>query len=257
MYSSANIGTPTDENKAEKWLTKAAEKAHPQAQFYLRCLYRDSPLFEKESHKALYRLRLAAFNNNGDAQHSLAECYKTGFGLQQPDHSGAVFWYKKAAEKGHIDAIFNLGIANEHGYGVKQNQEEAVLFYTIAADQGHPGAQYNLAVCYHYGRGVAADMQEALKYYRLAAEGGDTAAIFNLAVCCTDGIGMAKDTAEGIRLYTIAAKQGYVKAQVNLASCYERGIGVPIDIVKAKFWYRQAADQGDTFALQALSQLVD
>ena len=142
------------------------------------------------------------------------------------------------------------------GGGKQPPQTEAVLFYTIDADQGHPGAQYNLAVCYHYGHGVAADMQEALKYYRLAAEGGDTAAIFNLAVCCTDGIGMAKDTAEGIRLYTIAAKQGYVKAQVNLASCYERGIGVPIDIVKAKFWYRQAADQGDTFALQALSQLA-
>jgi TPR repeat protein len=42
----------------------------------------------------------------------------------------------------------------------------------LAADRGHANAQYNLGVCYANGTGVTKDEREAIHWYRLAADQG-------------------------------------------------------------------------------------
>ena len=42
----------------------------------------------------------------------------------------------------------------EFGEGVPENDAEAVKWYRKAADQGHAQAQYNLGVMYYNGDGV-------------------------------------------------------------------------------------------------------
>ena len=42
-----------------------------------------------------------------------------------------------------------------------------------AAEQGHADAQYNLGLMYDYGGGVPEDDAEAVRWYRKAAEQGD------------------------------------------------------------------------------------
>lgn len=42
------------------------------------------------------------------------------------DYEKAAEYYRKAAEKGHLDAQYNLGIMYETGEGVPQNNAEAL-----------------------------------------------------------------------------------------------------------------------------------
>ena len=49
-------------------------------------------------------------------------------------------WHHKAAEQGHAEAQYNLGICYENGKGVEQDYEKAEEWYREAAAQGHEKA---------------------------------------------------------------------------------------------------------------------
>lgn len=57
-------------------------------------------------------------------------------------------------------------------YYCEGNFTEAAECYRIAAENGHPDAQYCLGLCYRDGQGVPQNYAEAIKYCRLAAEQG-------------------------------------------------------------------------------------
>ena len=57
-----------------------------------------------------------------------------------------------------------------NGEGVVEDDAEAVRWYRLAADQGHADAQYNLGLM--YAKGVPEDDAEAVRWYRLAADQG-------------------------------------------------------------------------------------
>ena len=52
--------------------------------------------------------------------------------------------FRKAAEQGHAEAQFNLGICYEDGDGVEWSYTEAIKWYSKAADQGHEEAKFLL-----------------------------------------------------------------------------------------------------------------
>ena len=78
-----------------------------------------------------------------------------------------------AAEQGHADAQYNLGVCLDNGEGVTEDKAEAVSWYRKAAEQGHAWAQYNLGVHLERGEGVTEDKAEAALWYRKASEQGD------------------------------------------------------------------------------------
>ena len=51
-----------------------------------------------------------------------------------------------------------------------KDPEEAVRWFRMAAEQGHAEAQYSLGVAYDTGEGVPEDDAEAVRWYRMAAE---------------------------------------------------------------------------------------
>jgi TPR repeat protein len=55
------------------------------------------------------------------------------------------------------------------GDGVPENDAEAVRWYRLAADQGHADAQYNLGVRYANGQGVPQDDVQAHMWLNLVA----------------------------------------------------------------------------------------
>lgn len=57
-----------------------------------------------------------------------------GQGVEQ-DYTEAVYWFRKAAEQGHPDAMFCLGCCYEDGTGVDQDMEKATELYRRAAKQ--------------------------------------------------------------------------------------------------------------------------
>jgi len=58
------------------------------------------------------------------------------------------------------------------GAGVAKDAELAVSWYLRAADAGHTEAQFSLGMCYANGTGVAIDGKRAILWYRRAAEAG-------------------------------------------------------------------------------------
>ena len=91
-----------------------------------------------------------------------------GQGVPQ-DYAEAARWYRIAADQGHADAPYDLGLMYQKGQGVPQDYAAAMKWYRIAAEQGDADAQNNLGVMYDFGQGVPQDYVHAHKWYNLAA----------------------------------------------------------------------------------------
>ena len=117
-------------------------------------------------------LRKAAEQGHVNAQHNLGSMYAEGTGVPQ-GHVEAVRWYREAAEQGHVDAQNNLGAMYAKGTGVPQDDAEAVKWLRKAAEQGHANAQFNLGAMYAKGRGILRDnVQKAYAWLNIAAAQG-------------------------------------------------------------------------------------
>ena len=66
----------------------------------------------------------------------------------QQDYKEAVQWYQKAADKGHSQALNNLGICYLSGNGVLQDYKGAAKCFQKGADRGNSTAQNNLGMCF-------------------------------------------------------------------------------------------------------------
>jgi TPR repeat protein len=85
------------------------------------------------------------------------------------DDAQAVAWYRHAAEQGHANAQFNLGVMYANGRGVPKDDTQAVAWFRHAADVGDADAQFNLGVMYANGRGVPQDDTLAYLWLNYAA----------------------------------------------------------------------------------------
>ena len=92
----------------------------------------------------------------------LGKEYLEGQGSQKDIRKG-MECYKKAAEKGNVDAQFWLGYVYAQGEGIAQDYEEAMKWYQKAAAQGDDDAQNSIGLLYTQGKGVGQDYEEALK----------------------------------------------------------------------------------------------
>ncbi len=118
----------------------------------------------------------------------------------------AVEWYRRAAEQGHAQAQFNLGVSYYKGNGVTPNKQATEKWKRLAAEQGHMQAQTDLGSMYDTGDGVSEDKREAVKWYLLAARQGDTHAHYNLGLLYGEkGI---EDYRESYIWFYIAAENG-------------------------------------------------
>jgi TPR repeat protein len=151
---------------------------------------------------------------------------------------------KAKAEKGDIEAQYDLGVYYQLGEGVARNETEAAKWYRKAAEQGDATSQLFLGQCYDFGNGVTKDEAEAVKWYRKAAQQGEPRAQYSLGAMYAKGIGLAKDEVLAAKWYRKAANQGIVEAQESLGECYYDGKGVDMDKVGAVKWFRKAAEQG-------------
>jgi TPR repeat protein len=125
--------------------------------------------------------------DDAESQFSLAQHFEAG---PDADQALAMQWYRKAAEKGHGAAQFNLALIYAEGKGVLRDQAAALIWLQRAAEKGHGTAQYHLGVRLHRAsksrRGQEASQLriEALQWLQLAVaqscQGADSAREFVL-----------------------------------------------------------------------------
>ncbi|MBM3845990.1 MAG: sel1 repeat family protein, partial [Verrucomicrobia bacterium] len=105
---------------------------------------------QNDNIEALPELKSRAGNGDAIAQYELATRLSEA---PVPDQIGAFSWFKKAAEAGHLQAQYSLGVRHLNGQGTDPNLVEAVRWLNEAAERGHPGAQDSMGVRYATGQG--------------------------------------------------------------------------------------------------------
>jgi hypothetical protein len=117
------------------------------------------------------------FADTGDpaTEVRLALMYEEGKGVSK-DCSKALDLYRKASEKGFVQAEFNLGRVYYEGKCVSQNYSEAARWFQKAADRGWPAAQRALGVMHFNGEGMSRDRVRACMWMILAASQGNAGA---------------------------------------------------------------------------------
>lgn len=152
-----------------------------------------------------------AMAGNRDAQFELAEIYMQS---ENDDHVElAEEWALKAAQLGHVEAMYWLG----EGYTayakdlLEEDPAEAKTYF-----------------------------EHAHRWLEQAVKSNHPAAIFELANFYRRGDVVEKDIAKSIEMLEQAAKLGEVQAMRDLVAIYEHGLGVDMDDEKADFWADQA-----------------
>jgi hypothetical protein len=125
--------------------------------------------------------KLISDAKKGDApsQYSIGMLYGYGTPLT-PDFSEAIFWFEKAREQDHAEAIYNLGAIYQFEENFK-NLEIANQYFEEAAKLKHDVAAYNLGLNYMTGHGVRKDDEKAKYWFEQAILFGNKVAVTMLA----------------------------------------------------------------------------
>jgi len=222
-------------------------------------------------------------------QLSLNELFESAMQLYNKGDSIEAFnLLRKAADRGHAIAQFNIGVMYDHGEGVVRDAKQAVYWFRKAADQGETDAQYYLGVMYAFGKGVPKNNAKAFAWYEKAAIGGNTDAQTELGKMYENGLGVKKssvkarewfeksaqrgnrsydmlrlgeyyedhfDHAKAFEWYEKAALQGNPSAQHKLGEIYLEGKGVVKSEVKAFEWFEKSAQWGSPFSQQVIGMM--
>ncbi|MGH6873373.1 MAG: tetratricopeptide repeat protein, partial [Aestuariivirgaceae bacterium] len=80
----------------------------------------------------------AALKGNVRAMHNLGVLLA---GLSPPDYAHAARWFREAAEHGVQDSQYNLALLEERGLGLSEDSTEAYFWYSVAAEVGDKDAK--------------------------------------------------------------------------------------------------------------------
>ena len=166
------------------------------------------------------------------------------------DYAGAIEWFNKATNKGHVEAMYRLGFMYEFGQGVAENNIQAAEWYRKAIDKGNYEAMYRLGVLYY----EVNNYEQAFVYLNKAAEYNYMQALNSLGVMYSNGRGVTRDDAKALELYRKAADRGLPVAMYNVGYMYANGRGVTQDRNEAIKWMRMSADKGYNNAKEWLSK---
>jgi len=143
------------------------------------------------------------------------------------------------------------------GVGVSRNRAEAIGWYRLAADQGHADAQYHLGLLFASMESVSENFSRAARWYLLAAAQGHAMAQFNLGVLYLNGTGVGQNPQQAAEYFRLAAERGADKAQFNLGLMYAMGVGVEENFMLAYKWLSIAADRGHDEAVNRMNLIED
>ena len=287
-----SIGLSDDYSKvAVFWFRNAALKGHKDAQFKLASCYEEGRgvcqikdeaikwykeaanhgdiaamrrylglIYNSKTYEAIIQyevsLLYSAENGDADSQFLVARWfYNHNSNCQLAYRKETVVWYTKAANKGHCEAMYKLGVCYEVGLGTDCDMSEAFRWYSHSAIKGYKAACLKLAEFYLNGTKVKKDIVAAIKWYNASGTPISKENLCNIGYAYSIGDGVAIDKAKAIEYYRKSADLGGTTALYNLGVCYENGDGVEKSLHEAMYWYEKAADQGYQQAHQCITRI--
>ena len=217
----ANIQSPTSPaNETLEFLRLQAEAGRTAQQYkyaYYLTIHQQQP---SDLVVAKDWFQKAAESGHIEAAYRLGVIHAEALIDGVPNLHEAINWFLKAATEGHSGAQFELGRYCLHGEGVTKSPQKALAWLQLAAHQYHSGAQYLLGRMYESGNGVTLSLELAYKWYKLAADSGHPAALYKVAVMAESGRGTTLDSEIASNYYSKAYAQGLPGKQsqtVNIA----------------------------------------
>lgn len=168
----------------------------------------------------------------------------------------AVRWFSLAAEGGHPEAHYRLGLLEKSHEHLLEAAElghlgalfelgaEDPSFYRKAAERGHVSSQWKL--------GTLLETPEALDWLEKAAEAGHLEAQFEFA----HRLELQERYPQAFRWFKRSEQGGHPEAPYRLGMCYLRGLGTPRSLSKAKACFAVAAEKGHPGAQFELATLL-
>ncbi len=136
----------------------------------------------------------ASFNPNS----SYAKAEKLYRGVDGAENrKRAAFYYRKAAELGHIQAMNDIGVAYADGDGIQRSDEKAMKWLKKSAELDNSEAMYNLALGYHFSK--LRDPKKALPWVTKAANKKYRPAYMLIGWMTTTGAGTEASRVKAIR----------------------------------------------------------
>ena len=148
---------------------------------------------------------------------------------------------KRKAQKGDVEAQYDLGVMYAEGQGVAQNYGEAMKWVKKAAKKGNAEAQYKLGWMYAAGKGVSRNPGKAEKWYRKAADRGHIAARKMLKIYPTTFSQSPHTTNHGAETHDFSTREfSFPRILRTLLSLFS------ILVIFLYFkWERRAIERGD------------
>ncbi|HLD16258.1 MAG TPA: hypothetical protein VJB02_00880 [Coxiellaceae bacterium] len=236
--------------------------------------------------------RLVEPSREGQIHYQLAEVYQQFV----RDKQKALIWYKRAADRGFIEADIRLDELSksdsEFGYAVakayeqapdaQQNLIKAFFYYALSArngyrlareslekfaEEGNAHAQFSLGYGVYHQEGQTV---QAITWCMRAAEQRHRNALHYLNTTDFSGdicleIARRYDTGEGVTVQAESAVAFYIKAHaknntqatIRLAQIYERGECGQVANVRTAFeYYRVAVTHGESRFLSTLEEIT-
>ena len=177
----------------------------------------------------------AADTGDSNGLYNLGMCYMQGYGCVQ-DQDLAYKCFLASAEAGHPESINNVGGFYRDGIVVRANPETAAKWFARSADLGNVYGMFNYALALQRGEGVEKDAKKAVELLKEASELGSAEAMNAYGMCYYNGDGVDKDAVEAVKWYRASAARGFAPAMDNLSSCYNLGVGVRKDEKEGLAW---------------------
>lgn len=236
---------------------------------------------QETAEQVVARLLAEAEGGDPESAWNLGRLYYTGYAGVPRDDVEARRWFALAGERGHPDALANLGYFAHEGIGGPQDetlaldataraaasgstygaglnglyrlsgladgQQDPVAVANLerAADAGELFAQAALGtIVYELGVGAAENWERAAHYARLAADQGHGPSMTELGRMMFVGRGVEQDERGAVAMFRRAAEAGDPAGMSFLGQLYMTGQGVPNDVAAGMELFRRAADLG-------------
>ncbi len=164
------LGTQTNLSQSTTWLNWAVAAKWPPAIDLAAHIFMKPVVAAAQRGNPAVQLRLALAYYNGR--------YK-GYAIPQ-NYVQAVYWFKKCAPSGNVQAEFYLGRCYQAGLGAAVNYPKAAAWYQLAAKQGNSAAENNIGIMYERGDYFAQSDTKAAACYMIASHEGNARATDNL-----------------------------------------------------------------------------
>ena len=256
-------GVKKNTAKAKKYLKKAAQKGHKEAQLLLALIpvYQEKPKPKPaELDKSFQTVLALAKQDYPLAQYELSVLYKEGKATQADPQQHLHYLQLAATAPLPVPAAQEtLASYYQNGYPpyIQKDSTKAFELFLSAAQAADPDAAYQLAQMYLNAEGIEKNEKRAFHFMRQAALQKVIPAQIALSQFYLNGTGVQADEYGAFKWMLEAAKQGNTYAQEQTALYYWQGTGVRKDRQEALFWAARAQQNGSAQAANIIRQIQE